>query len=75
MSKSKKNYPDPSVIANTYGADACRLYLCSSPLVRAEPLKFSEAGVKNIIKDVFLPFYNVYRFSIQNIQRWEKLTK
>ena len=27
-------------IANEYGADACRLYLANSPLVRAEPLKF-----------------------------------
>lgn len=40
MSKSKKNYPDPSLIADNYGADACRLYLCNSPVVRAEPLKF-----------------------------------
>jgi isoleucyl-tRNA synthetase len=41
MSKSKKNYPDPMLIAHTFGADACRLYLCNSPVVRAEPLKFS----------------------------------
>lgn len=40
MSKSKKNYPDPTFIADTFGADACRLYLCNSPVVRAEPLKF-----------------------------------
>ncbi len=64
MSKSKKNYPDPMLIANNYGADACRLYLCSSPLVKAEPLRFSETGVKNIIKDVFLPWHNAYRFLI-----------
>jgi isoleucyl-tRNA synthetase len=36
MSKSKKNYPDPMEIAKNYGADACRLYLCNSPVVRAE---------------------------------------
>jgi len=40
MSKSKKNYPDPMWVADQYGADACRLYLCNSPVVRAEPLKF-----------------------------------
>jgi len=38
MSKSKKNYPDPMNIAKNYGADACRLYLCNSPVVRAESL-------------------------------------
>ena len=38
MSKSKKNYPDPMLIAENYGADACRLYLCNSPVMRAEKL-------------------------------------
>jgi isoleucyl-tRNA synthetase len=36
MSKRLKNYPDPMEIANNYGVDACRLYLCNSPVVRAE---------------------------------------
>lgn len=74
MSKSKKNYPDPMLIAHTFGADACRLYLCNSPVVRAEPLKFSQDGVKGIVRDVFLPWFNAYRFLIQNISRWEKQT-
>ena len=64
MSKSKKNYPDPMLIAHTFGADACRLYLCNSPVVRAEPLKFSEKEVKEIVKQVFLPWFNAYRFLI-----------
>jgi isoleucyl-tRNA synthetase len=38
MSKSKKNYPDPMSVAKNYGADATRLYLCNSPVVRAESL-------------------------------------
>lgn len=29
--------------------------------VRAETLKFKEEGVFNVIKDVFLPWYNAYR--------------
>lgn len=64
MSKSKKNYPDPTFIADQYGADACRLYLCNSPVVRAEPLKFAEEGVKTVVRDVFLPWFNAYRFLI-----------
>ena len=74
MSKSKKNYPDPMFISHSFGAYACRLYLCNSPVVRAEPLKFSSEGVKGIVRDVFLPWYNAYRFLIQNITRLEKST-
>lgn len=74
MSKSKKNFPDPMLIAETFGADACRLYLVSAPVVRAEPMKFDENGVKGIVKDVFLPWFNAYRFLVQNITRWEKTT-
>lgn len=62
MSKSKKNYPDPMKMVEQYGADAIRLYLINSPLVKAESLNFSEKGVNNTIKDVFLPIYNSYRF-------------
>lgn len=64
MSKSKKNYPDPMLVFNNYGADACRLYLCNSPVVRAEELKFAETGVKHIVREVFLPWFNAYRFLI-----------
>ena len=74
MSKSKKNYPDPVFMAEQFGADATRLYLCNSPVVRAEPLKFSADGVKTIVRDIFLPWFNAYRFLIQNITRWEKRT-
>nr|NVI69379.1 Isoleucyl-tRNA synthetase [Cucujiformia] len=57
MSKRKKNYPDPMEVVHKYGADALRLYLISSPVVRAENLRFKEEGVRDIIKDVFLPWY------------------
>ncbi|KAJ3002043.1 UNVERIFIED_CONTAM: isoleucine--tRNA ligase [Siphonaria sp. JEL0065] len=62
MSKSKKNYPDPNIILESYGADVLRLYLINSPVVRAEPLRFDEKGVKSLIAAVFLPWYNSYRF-------------
>ena len=48
-------------VVNEYGADAVRLYLINSPVVKAETLKFKEDGVKNVLKDVFLPWYNAYR--------------
>ncbi|NXK96077.1 SYIC protein, partial [Formicarius rufipectus] len=67
MSKRKKNYPDPMHIVNSYGADALRLYLINSPVVRAENLRFKEEGVRDVLKDVFLPWYNAYRFLVQNV--------
>ncbi|XP_063222598.1 isoleucine--tRNA ligase, cytoplasmic [Bacillus rossius redtenbacheri] len=67
MSKRKKNYPDPVEVVTKYGADALRLYLINSPVVRAENLRFKEEGVRDLLKDVFLPWYNAYRFLAQNL--------
>ena len=74
MSKRLKNYPDPVGVINKYGADSIRLYLINSPVVRAEPLRFKEEGVHGVLKDVFIPWYNAYRFLIQNIDYWETKT-
>eukprot|EP00358_Blepharisma_japonicum_P004617 CAMPEP_0202945282 /NCGR_PEP_ID=MMETSP1395-20130829/6269_1 /ASSEMBLY_ACC=CAM_ASM_000871 /TAXON_ID=5961 /ORGANISM="Blepharisma japonicum, Strain Stock R1072" /LENGTH=539 /DNA_ID=CAMNT_0049645113 /DNA_START=1582 /DNA_END=3197 /DNA_ORIENTATION=- len=71
MSKSKQNYTPPMEIIEKEGADAVRLYLVSSQLVRAEPLRFKDEGVREMIRDVFLPWYNAYRFFIQNANRYE----
>ncbi|XP_004870143.1 isoleucine--tRNA ligase, cytoplasmic isoform X3 [Heterocephalus glaber] len=72
MSKRKKNYPDPVSVIQKYGADALRLYLINSPMVRAENLRFKEEGVRNVLKDVLLPWYNAYRLFIQNALRLHK---
>lgn len=71
MSKRKKNYPDPLDVVNKYGADSLRLYLINSPVVRAENLRFKEEGVRDVIKDVLLPWYNAFRFLCQNVSRLE----
>jgi isoleucyl-tRNA synthetase len=62
MSKSLKNYPDPNEILDTFGADALRAYLIDSPVVRAEELRFEEAGLKEIVRTVVLPYWNVLSF-------------
>lgn len=71
MSKRLKNYPDPNLVISKYGADALRMYLINSPVVRAESLKFQESGVLGVVKEVFLPLYNAFRFFVQNMERWE----
>ena len=62
MSKSLKNYPDPSMIVDRYGADAMRYYLISSPIVKAEDLNFSEKGVDEVYKKIVQKLYNVLSF-------------
>ncbi|MEI6972825.1 MAG: class I tRNA ligase family protein, partial [bacterium] len=64
MSKRLKNYPDPMSVINTYGADALRLYLIYSPVVKAEDLRFSEAGVKQTMRDLLIPLWNAYSFFV-----------
>jgi isoleucyl-tRNA synthetase len=72
MSKRLKNYPDPTYILDTYGADALRAYLINSPAVKAEALRFSEAGVKEILRTVMLPLWNAYSFFVTyaTLDRW-----
>jgi isoleucyl-tRNA synthetase len=62
MAKKLKNYPDPEYLFNKYGSDAYRLYMLSSPGVRAEPVKFSEKGVDQIYKDFTAAIINAYKF-------------
>lgn len=62
MSKSLKNYPDPSHVLDEFGADALRAYLINSPVVRADPLRFSGGGVREVVRTVLLPFWNAYSF-------------
>jgi len=64
MSKRLKNYPDPVEVINKYGADAIRLYMIYSPVVRAENLAFSEDGVKQIMRDLLIPMWNAYSFFV-----------
>jgi len=67
MSKRLQNYPDPMEVMDKYGADAVRYYLMSTPVVRAENLRFSEEGVSEVSKKFInimnnvLSFYELYK--------------
>jgi len=62
MSKKLKNYPDPKYLFYRYGSDAYRLYLLSSPAVRAEPVKFTEKWVDQVYKDFTASLTNACNF-------------
>ena len=62
MSKSLNNYPDPMMVFDTYGADAMRWYLLSSPILRGGDLAVTEAGVRESVRHIVLPIWNTYSF-------------
>ncbi|MBP6858869.1 MAG: class I tRNA ligase family protein, partial [Candidatus Pacebacteria bacterium] len=62
MSKSKKNFPDPMLVVEKYGADALRYYMLSSPVVHGQDLRFSEKGVDEITKKLVNRLLNVVSF-------------
>ncbi len=62
MSKRLKNYPEPKLVLNKYGADAIRLYLLHSPAVKAEDLRFSERGVELCLRQILIPLTHAHSF-------------
>jgi isoleucyl-tRNA synthetase len=62
MSKRLKNYTSPDQLMETYGADALRLYLITSGLVKAEEQRFADSGVKDMVRRALLPWFNAYKF-------------
>lgn len=68
MSKRKKNYPDPLLIVKKYGADSLRYFLMNSTVIKGEDLRFSEKGVSDVARQIFLPIWNTYIFFQKNIE-------
>jgi isoleucyl-tRNA synthetase len=62
MSKSLKNYPDPFKVFETYGADALRAYLLTSPIVEADSLNFAERDVQSMVRGFLNLVWNVKVF-------------
>ena len=73
MSKSLKNYPPPEEVLNEFGADALRLYMLSSAATRAEEVKFTKNGVKDVVRQHLLPLWNAYNFLVTyaEVDGWE----
>jgi len=65
MSKSLKNYTDPVEAINMFGADALRLFLIHSAVVKADDLRYSDAGVRDVLKNILIPLWSGYSFFVQ----------
>ena len=64
MSKSLRNYTDPNLEIEQFGADAIRMYMMHSAAVKADDLKFSDDGVRDVLKGVLIPLWNAYSFFV-----------
>ncbi len=64
LSKRLKNYPDPVEMFDTYGADALRWYMVSSPLLAGGDLAMPKDGraIGDAVRQVLLPLWNAYSF-------------
>lgn len=62
MSKSLRNYPDVSEVLDRDGSDAMRWFLMSSPILRGGNLIVTEQGIRDGVRQVILPLWNVYSF-------------
>ena len=62
MAKKLKNYPDPTLLLDKYGADALRFYLLSSPVMQAENINFTEKSVLEALQKNIMILWNVVKF-------------
>ncbi|MCL2110396.1 isoleucine--tRNA ligase [Microgenomates group bacterium] len=62
MSKKLSNYPDPALLFEQYGVDSLRLYLMSSPVIKAESLNFNESEVADWRRRVLVIWWNLMGF-------------
>lgn len=67
LSKSLKNYTDPMILVEKFGADALRYALVNSPAMRGEAVEFPDALPEEVYKkniqrlENVLDFYNMYK--------------
>jgi isoleucyl-tRNA synthetase len=62
MSKSLRNYPDVYEVFDSYGSDAMRWMLMSSPVLRGGDMPVTETGIRDSVRQVLLPLWNVWYF-------------
>jgi isoleucyl-tRNA synthetase len=62
LSKRLRNFPDPEEVFASYGADAMRWYLLSSPVLRGNDVVIEEKGLAEPIRLVCNPIWNTWYF-------------
>ena len=73
MSKRLRNYTPPDELFEKYGADALRLYMINSGLVKGQEQRFRDDGVLEVVRQTLLPYYNAYKFfsTYAKVDNWQ----
>ena len=66
MSKKLKNYIEPAILINNYGADSIRLYMLQSSITTGIQLAFKEDDIKIVNKSLF-QFKNCVDFLVEHV--------
>jgi isoleucyl-tRNA synthetase len=64
MSKSLRNYTDPVEVIDQFGADALRIFLMHSAVVKADDMLYSDEGVREVLRGILIPWWNAYSFYV-----------
>jgi len=64
LSKRLNNYADPKALFDTYGADALRWFMMSSPVMRGQELYIDKEGkfIRDVVRLAIKPIWNAYNF-------------
>jgi isoleucyl-tRNA synthetase len=62
LSKRLRNFPDPEEVFASYGADAMRWYLLSSPVLRGHDVVIENTGLSEPLRLVCNPIWNTWYF-------------
>ena len=62
LSKSLRNYPDVRVVLDSYGADAMRWALLSSPVLRGGDAIVADSAFRDAVRQALNPLWNAYYF-------------
>ncbi len=62
MSKRLGNYPEPDMVFDTWGADAMRWFLLSSPILRGQDLVVHAKGIEDVRRHVLNRIWNTWYF-------------
>jgi len=72
ISKSKKNYTDPMLNIDLYGADAMRFYMLGSVVMGAEDVAFKDEELREAHNRFVGILWNSYKFYEMNAGAYEK---
>jgi len=71
FSKRYGNFVDPTLLIKEFGGDVIRLYLLSSPAIKADVLYFSPDKVLKV-KERLIPYVNACKFFIEHLLNYQK---